>query len=237
MVLLGCTTQMVAQPQEADIYRMLDSYDFGQPGDQPPVSVMVDADHTTVDAGTFMIKDRNEYLVQLLLVKDGLKKQFAFIAYPNGTGGWNRSNWFIYGYTHLESTDIETNGVSELIHKVDLPGNRRNQQRYRILSIQGDEETEIYKVDGFSTNANYYVRAGAGDHMSSVFEVELIDTDGDGVKEISETITDEYFQFQYDNINLNQEFDKDHEAKGDGYQRRTTVYKVKRGNLEVLEVK
>jgi len=226
-----------AQPDKEAIYSMLDTYDFGQPKDQPAVSTMVEDSRTVMEQGTFLRKGRKEYLIELLLVRGSMQKEFAFIAFVDDSGEWSRSDWFVYGYTNLDRIDMESDGIHELIHQVDMPGVRKNQQRYRLISLLGDVDTEIYKVDGFSTNANYYVRAGAGDHMSSVFDVELIDTDGDGVKEITETITDEYFQFQYDNINLNQEFDEGHETKGEGYQRKTTIYKVKRGNLEVLEVK
>ncbi|MCP4121532.1 MAG: hypothetical protein GY751_07230 [Bacteroidetes bacterium] len=237
LIIMASGISLSAQPDQEAIYSMLDTYDFGQPKDQPAVSTMVDDSKTSMEQGTFLLKGRTEYLIELLLAKGSMQKEFAFIAFVDDSGVWNRSDWFVYGYTRLDRTDIESDGIHELIHQVDVPGVMKTQQRYRLISLLDDVETEIYKVDGFSPNVNYFVRAGAGDHMSSVFDVELIDMDGDGVKEISETITDEYFQFQYDNININQVFDEGHETKGERYQQKTTVYKVKNGNLEVLEIK
>lgn len=233
-LLLGGTAGLAAQPVDADIARMLDGFDFGQPAGQPPVSSMVVEGSVETVRGQFMEAGRPEYLVRLMLEGNNQRQRFAFIAYAVADKAWLASDWYAYGYTHMEPVDLDGDGISELRHEIDMPGNRMDQQRCRLVSVRGGEGDEIYRIDGFRINEEFLDRATEGDHIASKFTLKVEDTDGDGQPEIIETVTDHYFN--YEDNNLNRDYDPYAQRILPGLKQKTTVYQWRKGKLDVLQV-
>jgi hypothetical protein len=178
------------------------------------------------------MKDRPEFLLIVPLVKGPKKSQMAFIAYQDENRQWQHSKWFELGFQKIQVQDIQPDGWNELSIEVEYLGRNTAQTAYKLISLQGDEKLELYKIEGFYTTEEARVHARDGDHLAKTYKITLEDIDRDKVLEIREEVFDEYFN--YEDLNGNGAFEAGNQMMLPATQFKQTTYKLKKGSFVII---
>jgi hypothetical protein len=228
--------QLYAQPSDATVLRLLDSYDL-VPADAPQESTMYPGEGLSVREGSFIIEGREEYLAVVPLAKGPKTSQIAFITWEDEEGAWQRSAWFELGFKAIRPVNLMQDALDEIILETAYIGRNRTLSSLKLLSVKDDERKEYYSVEGFELDEEAMLSAEEGEHLSSMFTVDFRDVNEDGRLEIVESVEDAYRVFSYYNIKTDQEYDEDNEPVLPGVEQKTTIFKIKDGELIEMKLK
>lgn len=185
---------LYGQPTDWAVFDLANSFDW-LPGESVDIAQLHNGEAIVKTAGSFLMAGRSEYLIDLGMRSNGRTERLAFVAYEDESGTWQRSNWFKLQFLRISITDVDKDGMHELIHEVAVKGNRLDQYNWRLITIADDKEALLHEAESFEVHIDNVQQESLspGDHIVRDVSVSLFEHGKHGYLAIEEKVEDQFF--------------------------------------------
>lgn len=158
----------------------------------------------------FTANNRPECLVIVPVEAGPYYIEWLVLMYKNPGGYWTYANWFRDNQNRIDLIDIDNDGIKEIIAENTGMAQGYIDENYWLISLKNETEEILYQNESFDYSAGAFVQdKKIGDIISKTIEVNYIDLNNDGIKEIIELAATGLFQYYSENEGVDLKYTKE----------------------------
>mgnify|MGYP003632337824 CR=1 FL=1 len=153
--------------------------------------------------------DREECLAIVPMEAGRHYVEWIIFMYKNAAGYWNYGKWYSNIQNTVDITDVDNDGIKEIITEGSGFAQGYLNETYRLLSIKNGKEEILYQNETFDNSAGHLIEnSKTGDTISVTIEVKFIEFNNMGVKGLEEKMAVGIFESYNETNGVQQSYQK-----------------------------